>query len=162
MPEDSGVVDDIDSHDDQDQAVSQAAGILAAWLTIARPITTSHQQIETALNERHALCLTAYEVMACLNDRHGWTPMSAVCKTVDRSQPRLSRLVKQMEDRGLVDRAQLAGDKRAFQLNLTRKGRRTYRSAATTVLESLQSIETRDDYSGQALRRRHSLTADED
>lgn len=80
--------------------------------------------------------------------------MSTMCTSVGRSQPRLSRLVTQMEERGLVDRAKVAGDKRAFQINLTRKGRRTFQAASSTVAASLIQIAAQRDVAGAALRER--------
>lgn len=127
---------------------------LAAWLAVARPIEEAQQRIESALSDRHALCLTAYQVMGCLSEQQGWTPMSVVCATVGRSQPRISRLVTQMEDRGLVDRSKVAGDKRAFQLKLTREGGRVLEDASATLSESLAYIAAQQDPAGAALRER--------
>lgn len=129
-----------------------ASVALAAWLAVARPIEMAQQRIESALSNRHAICLTAYEVMECLSERQEWTPMSAVCATVDRSQPRISRLVAQMEERGLVDRSKAAGDKRAFQLKLTREGGQVLEDASLTLSESLADIAAQQDAAGAALR----------
>lgn len=131
-----------------------ASAALAAWLAVARPVEMAQQRIESALGDRHGLCLTAYEVMECLSARQGWTPMSVVCATVGRSQPRISRLVSQMEARGLVDRSKMAGDKRAFQLNLTREGGRVLEDASATLLENLADIAAQQDAAGAALRER--------
>ncbi len=129
-----------------------ASVALTAWLAVARPIEEAQQRIESGLGDRHALCLTAYEVMKCLAEQQGWTPMSVVCATVGRSQPRISRLVTQMEDRGLVDRSKVAGDKRAFQLKLTREGAHVLEDASLTLSESLAHIAAQQDVAGAALR----------
>lgn len=150
----SSVVVDGDNGVEEVALGVDAPDALAAWLSVVRPIEAAQQRIETSLNEKHALCLTAYEVMECLSEQRGWTPMSTVCTSVGRSQPRLSRLVMQMEERGLVDRAKVDGDKRAFQINLTRKGRRTFQAASSTVASSLIQIAAQQDVAGAALRER--------
>lgn len=131
-----------------------ASAALEAWLAVARPIEAAQQRIESALGDRHALCLTAYEVMECLTTQPGWTAMSVVCATVGRSQPRLSRLVAQMEDRGLVDREKVPGDKRAFQIRLTSEGEVVFQAASGTLAEALAHIAAQEDSAGAALRDR--------
>ncbi|NYH52899.1 MULTISPECIES: hypothetical protein [Nocardiopsis] len=41
---------------------------------------------------------------------------------------------------GLVDRARVDGDGRAFQLRLTRKGRRVYFAASATLVEVFEQV----------------------
>ena len=74
--------------------------------------------------------------MKQLAGKHGWTPLSEVCKEIARSRPRVSRLVTQMQNEGLVDRTRVDGDGRALRLHLTRKGRRVYFAASETLVEA--------------------------
>jgi DNA-binding MarR family transcriptional regulator len=126
---------DTDTESDLGTAVA-ANRTLDAWLSIARPVEATTARIESALSDRHAICLSAYEIMKHLAGKRGWTPLSEVCKEIARSQPRISRLVTQMQKEGLVDRTRVDGDGRAFQLHLTRKGRRVYFAASETLVET--------------------------
>jgi DNA-binding MarR family transcriptional regulator len=120
-------------------AVDTTANLaLDAWLSVARPVETVSARIEAELGERHSICLSAYEIMTHLVTHPGWTPLSDVCRAVARSQPRISRLVTQMQDRGLVERARVAGDGRAFQIQLTPEGGRVYTEASKTLIGTLE------------------------
>lgn len=110
---------------------------LESWLAIARPVAAITQRLETALTQRHAISLGGYEVLAMLASRRGWTPMLDICESVELSQPRLSRLVAQIAEDGLVEREKMEHDGRAFQVRLTRKGRRVHGAAEETLLEVL-------------------------
>ncbi|WP_050668828.1 MarR family winged helix-turn-helix transcriptional regulator [Luteipulveratus halotolerans] len=113
---------------------------LEAWLAVSRPVEEATARIETALSQAHSICLTAYEISDFLAGRHGWTPLSQVCHAVGRSQPRISRLVTQMMDEGLLKRVRDEADGRAFQLRLTRKGRRVYAASSGTLAQLLAQI----------------------
>ncbi|MDE3723975.1 MarR family transcriptional regulator [Nocardiopsis sp. N85] len=130
------------SHDAPD---TEAAGrALDSWLGIARPVEAIGAALESALGEHHAICLTAYEIMRLLSDDGGWTPLAEVCRAVDRSQPRISRLVTQMQDEGLVDRARVDGDGRAFRIRLTPRGREVHAAASVTLVEVLDRAARED------------------
>lgn len=134
---------------------------LDAWLSITRPLEAASTHLESALGRHHGICLSAYEVMNHLAARHGWTPMSDVCQAIARSQPRISRLVAQMQEEGLVERARLDGDGRAYRLLLTRKGRRVYRAASDTLIELLGQVSREDTPVGRHLGAKiaHSVAA---
>lgn len=110
-----------------------ADGALAAWLSIARPVEAIGGAIERALGQRHGIGLSGCEALAVLANSRGWTPLIELCESIDLSQPRISRLIAKLEDDGMVERARDGNDGRAFQVRLTRKGRRVYSSAAETV-----------------------------
>lgn len=113
---------------------------LEAWLAVARPVEEATVRIETALSQRHSICLTAYEISDFLAGRHSWIPLSQVCQAVGRSQPRISRLVMQMLEEGLVERIRDEADGRAFRLRLTRKGRRVYAASSLTLAEVMSQV----------------------
>lgn len=117
---------------------------LEAWLEIVRPVETVTNRLETALSEKYSICVSAYEIMSCLVSSRGWTPLSEICRAVGRSQPRISRLVTQMQDADLVDRERVEGDGRAFQIRLTRKGRRVFHAASDVVSEVLHEASNED------------------
>ena len=127
---------------------------LSAWLGISRPVEAITARLETNLSERHSICLSAYEVMSHLAGKRGWIPLSEVCGAIARSQPRISRLVTQMQQEGLVDRARVDGDGRAFQLHLTRKGRRVYFAASETLVDTFDQAAREDTLLDQLLAAR--------
>lgn len=53
---------------------------LTAWLSISQPVEAATHQLETTLSERHAICLSAYEILTYLADRRGWTPLADISK----------------------------------------------------------------------------------
>lgn len=118
------------------------ARALESWLAISRPVTAVERRLEAALAQRHAISLSGYEVLSMLASRRGWTPMLDICESVELSQPRLSRLVAQIAEGGLVEREKMENDGRAFQIRLTRKGRRVHGAAAETVAEVLVAAST--------------------
>lgn len=133
---------------------ADVAATLAAWRAVSHPFEVAQHDIESTLGDRHSLCLTACEVMQCLSARQGGTPLSVVCETVERSQPRISRLVTQMEERGLVKRSKSPDDKRAFQISLTAEGRLTFGEASDTLAECLRQISERRNVAGEAFSER--------
>ncbi|MFF4418884.1 MarR family winged helix-turn-helix transcriptional regulator [Streptosporangium sp. NPDC001559] len=116
--------------DEQDRAFEA----LSQWKTTIRPIEQLNARIESELSLRHSLCISGYEVLYLLASRRGKTPLTEICKHIDRSQPRVSRLIGQLEERGMVDRYRTASDGRAYQLAITRKGRRALQASASTLL----------------------------
>lgn len=110
----------------------QAFEALSRWKSIARPIEQLNARLEDELSTRHGLCVSAYEVLYILSTREERTPLTEVVKNVDRSQPRVSRLVTQLEERGLVDRHP-DPDGRKRQLGLTPEGHRALQAASTTI-----------------------------
>lgn len=154
------MLDDLETGPERDAAAA-AAIALDNWLAIARPIETITARIETTLSERHSICLSAYEVMAHLAGKRGWTHLSEVCRAIARSQPRISRLVAQMQHEGLVDRDRVDGDGRAVQLNLTRKGRRVYFAASETLVSTLEQVSRENTSIARLLDSRNAFPAPE-
>ncbi|GAA1236967.1 hypothetical protein GCM10009676_21620 [Prauserella halophila] len=117
----------------------QAFHALRKWREFARPVEDLNASIEAELNTRHSLCISGYEILYFLAAQRGKTPLTEVCKHIDRSQPRVSRLISQLEERGMVDRYRADSDGRAYQLAITRKGRRTLHASAATILDILRT-----------------------
>ncbi len=143
---------------DSEAPVEGVTAALTAWLSISQPVEAAAHRLETTLSERHAICLSAYEILTYLADRRGWTPLADISKGVMRSQPRISRLVSEMQTRGMVVRSKLHGDGRAYQINLTRKGRRVLNASSVTVMQCFDQIASGNDELGLlfSARRRES------
>ncbi|WP_051461655.1 MarR family winged helix-turn-helix transcriptional regulator [Tomitella biformata] len=132
--------------------MTEAVRALERWLGISRPVQAIASRLEAALAQRHAVSLSGYEVLSVLAARHGWTLMVDICEAVDLSQPRLSRLVAQLADEVLVERERVEVDGRAFQVRLTRKGRRVHGAAAATLVEVLKQAEAASGPVSELLR----------
>ena len=115
-----------------------AAGVdgdraLAAWLAPARPVEEIGTRLELAPSQRHGFGLSGYEVLSVLAGRRGWSALSDLCAAIALSQPRISRLVSQLEQDGHLERTRDEHDGRAFRCRLTRKGRRVHAAAGQAV-----------------------------
>ncbi|QKW09786.1 winged helix-turn-helix transcriptional regulator [Streptomyces sp. NA04227] len=120
------------------ESQDEAYEALGRWKAIVRPIEQLNARIENELTLRHSLCITGYEVLYLLASQRGRTPLTQLCKDIDRSQPRVSRLVSQLEERGMVERHRADSDGRAYQIAITRKGRRALHASADTLLGILE------------------------
>lgn len=112
----------------------QAFEALSRWRAILRPMEQVNARIEAELSSHHNLCISGYEILHFLASRRGKTPLTQVCQHVDRSQPRISRLITQLEERGMVERYRADTDARAFQVAITRKGRRILQNSSATII----------------------------
>jgi DNA-binding MarR family transcriptional regulator len=109
------------------------AALMAAGERLAR-------LVEVELQARHRIGLRALEVL----DRLAAAPAGAgvrITGLLDRarlSQSRMSRLVAELEGRGLVARASCPGDARGVEVLITRSGRRTLDEARRTHMGALR------------------------
>ena len=109
------------------------AALLAAGERLAR-------LVEAELQDRHRLGLRALEVL----DRLAAAPPGAgvrITGLLERarlSQSRMSRLVAELEGRGLVSRASCPGDARGVEVAITRRGRRALDEARVTHAGALR------------------------
>ncbi|MFC8392611.1 MarR family winged helix-turn-helix transcriptional regulator [Streptomyces sp. NPDC057238] len=120
----------------------EAFSALGQWKAVVRPIEQVNARIEHELGLRHSLCISGYEVLYLLASQRGRTPLTEICRHIDRSQPRVSRLIGQLEERGMVERSRADSDGRAFQIAITRKGRRALQASAETLLSILSEQDT--------------------
>jgi DNA-binding MarR family transcriptional regulator len=73
---------------------------------------------------RRGVSMTHLHVMSML-ERHGEMPMSRVAEALDVSLSNATGLVDRMEERGLVERIRVPGDRRVVIVRLTTAGRRS-------------------------------------
>ncbi|WP_411081502.1 MarR family winged helix-turn-helix transcriptional regulator [Streptomyces sp. cmx-18-6] len=110
------------------------------WLSLVRLGALMNQRIEHALSERYDLCVSAYEIMEVLTADQEWLRPGEVSSRTSRSQPQVSRLLKQLVDAGYVTRKPSPGDARGSQIRLTPAGHEMFRAAAATVEDVLGQI----------------------
>lgn len=111
----------------------------AAWVRLAAVLERLPGLLETQLNRDSSLTHFEYWVLAMLSEAPDDTlRMSELAGRSSATLPRLSHVVKRLEDRGLVKRTPCPQDRRATNATLTRAGRRTIVAAAPGHVEAVR------------------------
>jgi DNA-binding MarR family transcriptional regulator len=126
---------------------------LQSWLSLVRLMTQLPWSIDQQLQRDSDLAMVEYQVLACL----GRSPqhimrMSSLAVVTNASLSRLSRVVKRLENRGLVRREPDATDGRFTNAILTESGYRVLEAAAPDHVAHVRSLVI-DALSREQLRR---------
>ncbi|HEY7590637.1 MAG TPA: MarR family transcriptional regulator [Candidatus Limnocylindrales bacterium] len=78
--------------------------------------------------------------VASMLERHGGLPMSRLAELLDVSLPGATGIVDRMEERGLVERSRVAGDRRVVLVQVTDQGRRLLDDVEVLKSEFLAGI----------------------
>lgn len=104
---------------------------MSAWVRLAAVLELFPGVLDTQLRRDAGLMHFEYFVLAMLSEAPKRTlRMSALAAQTNSTPPRLSHVVKRLEDRGLVQRLPCPEDARATNARLTAEGWRTVREAA--------------------------------
>jgi DNA-binding MarR family transcriptional regulator len=104
---------------------------LAAWVRLASVLELLPAALDSQLRRDADLMHFEYFVLAMLSEAPKRTlRMSALAAQTNATPPRLSHVVKRLEDRGLVERLPCPEDARATNARLTSAGWRKVRDAA--------------------------------
>ncbi|MEU1982540.1 MarR family transcriptional regulator [Nocardia sp. NPDC019395] len=117
--------------------------VCAKWSETLRLYHGTSCELESALQARHELGLSEFELLQVLGGRCGLEQQEKVkMKDIETemylSQSALSRTVTRLEKAGLVERAACDFDRRANFLKLTPAGRTRLDDAKPTHLEVLR------------------------
>ena len=95
-----------------------------AWLVMRQVHTHISRLLEIELRDHHGLTQSEFDTLLALylTDTSP-RPISAICPSVDLSQPALSRLLSRLEDRGWITRSRTELDARQILISLTDSGR---------------------------------------
>lgn len=127
-----------------DAAGAEAAGGLSmleldAWRGFLRAHAALTRALDEELERGEGLSLTEYDVLVQLADApHGRLRMSELADAVLLSRSGLTRLVDDLERRGLVERSRCPDDARGTNAVVTERGRDVRRRAAATHLEGVR------------------------
>lgn len=103
----------------------------AAWVRLASVLELLPGVLDTQLRRDAGLMHFEYFVLAMLSEAPKRTlRMSALAAQTNATPPRLSHVVRRLEDRGLVERLPCHDDARATNARLTAAGWRKVREAA--------------------------------
>lgn len=111
-----------------------------AFLGLVRAGDALARELDAELQRQHGLGLRAFEVLLFLAvfSAEGRLRMSELAENAPLSQSRVSRLVADMEARGLVGRSTAESDARGVVVTITDAGRERFREAQDTHLRGLQ------------------------
>jgi DNA-binding MarR family transcriptional regulator len=147
-------VNEPDGDDGDDATVKWlTAEELESWLSVVRLMTWLPWSIDQQLQRDSKLAMVEYQVLAMLSESPRRTMrMSSLAEVTNASLSRLSRVVKRLEDRGLVRREPDPSDGRFTLAILTDDGLRTIVDAAPAHVSHVRSLVI-DALSPEQLRR---------
>jgi len=112
--------------------------LLERWRELESTHAVVRDSLERALERRHQLSLSEYEVLRQLSAApDGQLRMQELAEDVHLSQSALSRLVKRLEDEGLATRGMCDYDRRGVWACISDRGRAAQREAEPTHLAAL-------------------------
>ena len=104
---------------------------LAAWVRLTAVLELLPSRLDSQLRREAGLTYFEYYVLAMLSEAPGrLLRMTDLAAQTNASLPRLSHVVRRLEDRGLVRRSPCPEDGRATNATLTDDGWRTIEGAA--------------------------------
>lgn len=114
----------------------------AAFLGLMRAGEVVGRELEQDLRRAHGIGLPAFEILLHLGafSPDGSLPMGRLTAQAPLSQSRVSRLVADLEGRGLVTRQTHADDSRSVVVTLTDTGAELLRVASHTHLDGLGRV----------------------
>ena len=112
---------------------------MTAWLRLLAVAERLPGLLDTQLRRESGLSHFEYQVLAMLSDAPERTlRMTHLGLQTNATLPRLSHVVKRLEERGFVERSVAPEDKRAINASLTRAGLRAITAAAPGHLATVR------------------------
>jgi DNA-binding MarR family transcriptional regulator len=112
--------------------------LLERWSELESEHARVREALEQALQRRHRLSLTEYEVLRRLADSpEGHRRIQELADEIHLSQSALSRLVQRLEDDGYVCRTMCDHDRRGVYACVTDSGRKAQSEAHPTHVSVL-------------------------
>ena len=111
----------------------------AAWLGLLRAHTELTRALDAALASAHGLSLSAYEVLSRLaHAEDGHLRMTILAERSGLSLSRVSRVIDQLERRGVVARRSCPTDSRVVHATIAESGRRLVAEAQETFFAVIE------------------------
>jgi DNA-binding MarR family transcriptional regulator len=111
----------------------------AAWLGLLQAHAELTRALDHALHARHGLSLSAYEVLSRLAHADGGAlRMSQLAERTQLSLSRVSRVIDQLQERGVVERRSCDTDSRVVYAALAPEGRSRIAEAQETFFEVIE------------------------
>jgi len=104
---------------------------LRLWLRLMTCTTLIERRIRGRLRDRFALTLPRFDLMAQLQRHPDGLRMGELSRRLMVTGGNVTGITDQLAAEGLVERAPIPGDRRAYAVRLTAKGRRAFDAMAT-------------------------------
>jgi DNA-binding MarR family transcriptional regulator len=112
--------------------------LLEQWRELESRHATVRETLERALQRKHQLSLTEYEVLRRLaSSPEGRLRMQEVSEDIHLTQSALSRLVQRLEEEGFAKRGVCEHDRRGVYACITDSGRAAQERAEPTHIAAL-------------------------
>src|SRR3954453_22077370 len=113
----------------------------AAWVKLVAVVELLPGVLDTQLRRDAGLTHFEYFVVAMLSEAPERTlRMTTLAQRTNASLPRLSHVIRRLEDRELVERTPSADDRRATDARLTERGWATVEAAAPGHVETVRRV----------------------
>jgi DNA-binding MarR family transcriptional regulator len=121
---------------------------LRIWLRLLTCTQLIERRVRSRLRERFATTLPRFDLMAQLERHPGGLKMNELSRLLMVTGGNVTAIVDQLEKEGLVERVDEPADRRAFRIQLTRTGEKSFaemaRSHEEWVVELLAGMSRRE------------------
>ncbi len=112
------------------RAHSEHPEALRLWLRLLTCTQIVEKQVRTRLRERFDTTLPRFDLMAQLERAPDGLKMNELSRRMMVTGGNVTGITDQLVAEGLVDRVAVAGDRRAYRVRLTPKGRKSFHEMA--------------------------------
>lgn len=130
------------------RAHSEHPEALRLWLRLLTCTQLVEKQVRANLRERFDTTLPRFDLMAQLERAPEGLKMSELSRRMMVTGGNVTGITDQLVAEGLVDRADVEGDRRAWRVRLTAKGRKVFHEMATAheawVVDAFSGLNDKD------------------
>ena len=130
------------------RAHSEHPEALRLWLRLLTCTQLIEKHVRTQLRERFDTTLPRFDLMAQLERSADGLKMNELSRRMMVTGGNVTGITDQLAAEGLVDRVDVEGDRRAYRVCLTPKGRALFREMATQheswIVEAFSGLSERD------------------
>lgn len=132
------------AHDPESRLSEAHHESLRLWLRLLTCTMLIEQSVRTRLRERFAISLPRFDLMAQLERNPQGLKMGEVSRRLMVTGGNVTGITDQLVAEGLVERRAIPGDRRAYAVRLTAKGKRVFDAMAAAherwVIDMLAGI----------------------
>ena len=129
-------------------APSEHPEALRLWLRLLTCTQLIEKQVRTDLREQWGTTLPRFDLMAQLELEPEGMRMNELSRRMMVTGGNITGITDQLEAEGLVERAEVEGDRRAYLVRLTPKGRQQFNAMAQAheawIVDAFASLSARD------------------
>ncbi len=130
------------------RAHSEHPEALRLWLRLLTCTQLVEKQLRTRLRERFDTTLPRFDLMAQLERAPEGLKMNELSRRMMVTGGNVTGITDQLAQEGLVDRVDVEGDRRAYRVRLTTKGRKLFNEMAQQheawIVQAFSSLSDKD------------------